>query len=83
VKHCPRQASQLKLSGKYVLLSCNAWRGQCLTGRRDNTLSQGKQTLAAPKTGVWQGGGKGGDKGILSFQLVKNLCAFLTFWSED
>ena len=35
VRHCPRQASKLKSSGRYVPLSCDAWRGQCLTGRRD------------------------------------------------
>ena len=39
VRHVPRQASQLKLSGSYVPLSCDAWRGACLTGRRDTVAT--------------------------------------------
>jgi hypothetical protein len=46
------------------------------------TSSQEKQTLAAPKTGVWQGGGKEGDKGILSFWLVKKPLRITDFWPE-
>jgi hypothetical protein len=33
VRHGPRQAPQRKSSGRYVPLSCDAWRGPCLTGR--------------------------------------------------
>jgi hypothetical protein len=31
-----RQASQLKSLGKHIPLSCDAWRGLCLTGQRDS-----------------------------------------------
>jgi hypothetical protein len=48
-----------------------------------HTSSQGKQTLAAPKTGVWQGGDKGGDKGILSFWLVKKPLRITDFLARD
>ena len=48
VRHCPRQASQL--SGTYPPddFSCDAWRGQCLTGRRDrqNNLKSPHPLLA-------------------------------------
>jgi len=48
VRHSPRQASQLNSSGRNVPLSRNAWRGLCLTGRRDHLI---KPPLFRPTRG--------------------------------
>ena len=55
VRHCPRRAS--RLSGTYLPddFSYDAWRGQCLTGRRDRQMLT-KMIACRSKGNLLEGG---------------------------